>query len=100
MLADGTSISPHSYECPRGVPAGERWLQDACAGQMSRLPLSDHVKMLERRARQQAGLQEPQGPAGQKLLRDGLTTRTTLPVLHALGRWVAAESWTVDSSVI
>lgn len=43
-----TRVLLHSYEHPRGVPAGDHWLQDARTGQMSQLPLSNYVKMLER----------------------------------------------------
>lgn len=68
-----TRVLVHSDERPRGPPAGDRRLQDAPTGQVSQLPLSNHVKMLERRAGRQAGLPDPQGPTGQQLLRDGVS---------------------------
>lgn len=49
---------------------------------MSRLPLPDHAEMLECRPSRQAGLQVPQSPHGQQLLRAGLTAHQP-PAVHA-----------------
>lgn len=63
-----------SFQQPGSVPPGYRRLQDASSAQMSQLPLPDHAEVLEHRAGRQAGLQVPQGPAGQQLLRAGVTS--------------------------
>lgn len=63
-----------SFQQPGSVPPGYRRLQDASSAQMSQLPLPDHAEVLEHRAGRQAGLQVPQGPTGQQLLRAGVTS--------------------------
>lgn len=57
-----------SYEQPRGVSAGNQRIPDASSSQVSRLFLSNHVEVLERRPRRPARLQVSQGETGQQFL--------------------------------
>lgn len=63
---------------PGNVPEGYQRLQVANSGQMSQLPLPNHVALLEQRTRRQAGFQDPQGPTRQQLLRAGVTLPTII----------------------
>lgn len=64
-----------SFQHLGGVSAYFQWIQDASSNKMSRLSLQNHAAMLEHRAERQARFQVPQGPAGQQLVRVGVTTQ-------------------------